>query len=236
MTSLAELDEHGSCLLCDLSFGLDLDESVELVFSPAQAVRVVDKGPDCFGGPARTPHVLAQTVLPAGGSGELETPSVPGVAPTFTPTLNPGFRRARRGRHSLGDPCFLSMKLGLRRTMFALVLAPLLGATLFAVLQVRQLSRQAAELGRMADVIDVAVDVVRFNILLGMEYSDSWNMYNSADAGAVKRRGCAATGSRSRRRSRSPRSRAAGWWWSSATSPSARTQRSRSSTSPTTMH
>lgn len=83
MSSLAELEEHGTCQLCDLSFGLDLDESVELVFSPATGVRTVDKGPYCIGGPARTPHVLAQTVLAAGGSGELEAPDTPGFVRLF---------------------------------------------------------------------------------------------------------------------------------------------------------
>ena len=71
--------------------------------------------------------------------------------------------------------------------MFLIVVVPLLGASAFAVYQVRQLSAKAAELSRMVDVIDVAVDVARFNILLGMEYSDSWNMYLSADAGNVYR-------------------------------------------------
>lgn len=83
MSSLAELEEHGACQLCDLSFGLDLDESVELVFSPAAAVRAVDKGPYCIGGPARTPHVLAQMVLAAGGNGELEVPAAPGIVRLF---------------------------------------------------------------------------------------------------------------------------------------------------------
>lgn len=66
-----------------------------------------------------------------------------------------------------------------------MVLAPLLGATLFAVYQVRQLTRKANELGRLADIISVSVDVARFNILMGLEYNDSWAMYldqNGADA------------------------------------------------------
>jgi len=66
--------------------------------------------------------------------------------------------------------------------MLLMVLVPLIGATVFAVQQVRQLTSKAAELGRMADVISIAVDVGRFNILMGMEYTDSWNMYLRADA------------------------------------------------------
>src|SRR6478736_3881387 len=71
--------------------------------------------------------------------------------------------------------------LGLRDSMLIMVLVPLIGATIFAVQQVRQLTSKAAELGRMADIISLAVDVGRFNILMGMEYTDTWNMYLRAD-------------------------------------------------------
>jgi methyl-accepting chemotaxis protein len=77
--------------------------------------------------------------------------------------------------------------LGLRDSMLIMVLVPLIGATVFAVQQVRQLTSKAAELSRVADVISIAVDVGRFNILMGMEYTDSWNMYLRADAGAEYR-------------------------------------------------
>ena len=78
--------------------------------------------------------------------------------------------------------------LGLRDSMLVMVLIPLIGATGFAVYQVRQLTAKAAELSRMADVISIAVDVGRFNILMGMEYTDTWNMYLRDDAGAIYRR------------------------------------------------
>jgi methyl-accepting chemotaxis protein len=77
--------------------------------------------------------------------------------------------------------------LGLRDCMLIMVLVPLIGATVFAVQQVRHLTSKAAELGRMADVISIAVDVGRFNILMGMEYTDTWNMYLRADAGGEYR-------------------------------------------------
>jgi len=73
--------------------------------------------------------------------------------------------------------------LGLRDSMLIIVLVPLIGATIFAVNQVRQLTTKAAELGRMADVISIGVDVGRFNILMGMEYTDTWNMYLRSTAG-----------------------------------------------------
>lgn len=76
--TLAEVGEHASCQFCELSFGLNMDESVEATFVPAQGVRAVAAGPFCSGGPARTPHVLAQSVLPAGGEALLGAPAEPG--------------------------------------------------------------------------------------------------------------------------------------------------------------
>jgi len=76
--SLAELSEHGSCQLCDIDFGIDLDQSVEATFRPTAHVRPVDGGPYCIGGPSRTPHVLAQALLPAKGEAELTAPLEPG--------------------------------------------------------------------------------------------------------------------------------------------------------------
>ncbi|MBI3206530.1 MAG: hypothetical protein HYZ29_33645 [Myxococcales bacterium] len=76
--SLTDLGAHAHCQLCDISFDLDLDQAVEATFRPTAGIRTVDEGPYCIGGPARTPHVLAQTVLPASGQVELSAPSKPG--------------------------------------------------------------------------------------------------------------------------------------------------------------
>jgi adenylate cyclase len=75
LPTLSALDGHGSCHLCDLSFGLDLDESVEATFVPAAGVRQVDQQQYCVGGPARTPHIVAQALLPAQGRCELAVPA-----------------------------------------------------------------------------------------------------------------------------------------------------------------
>ena len=72
--------------------------------------------------------------------------------------------------------------------MLLMVAVPLIGATMFAVHQVRQLTTKAAELNRMVDVIAIAVDITRFNILMGLEYSDSWNMFIDADGATVYRK------------------------------------------------
>ena len=78
MRSMTELGTHAHCQLCDISFDLELDQAVEATFRPAEGIRSVDEGPYCIGGPARTPHVLAQTILPAAGNVELFAPKKPG--------------------------------------------------------------------------------------------------------------------------------------------------------------
>ncbi len=77
-SSLGEIGESGHCHLCDLSFGVDLDRAIEATFKPAPAVRAVEYVPLCISGPARTPHVLAQMILPPNGSAALPAPEEPG--------------------------------------------------------------------------------------------------------------------------------------------------------------
>ncbi|HEY3235357.1 MAG TPA: DUF5939 domain-containing protein, partial [Polyangiaceae bacterium] len=74
LRTLQALPEEGHCQLCDLSYGLDLDLAVEATFRPSPAVRHVDPGPYCIGGPRRTPHVLAQSILQADGVVRLSAP------------------------------------------------------------------------------------------------------------------------------------------------------------------
>jgi adenylate cyclase len=72
--ALAKLGQDGHCQLCDLSFGLDLDRAVEATFRPPQPVRELDDAPYCIGGPARIPHVVVQSVLPARSTAVLPVP------------------------------------------------------------------------------------------------------------------------------------------------------------------
>lgn len=81
--SLAELSTHGSCQLCEISFGLDLDRAVEVTFRPVEAIREVEVGPFCVGSPARMPHVVSQAILPAGGLARLQVPDEEGVFKLF---------------------------------------------------------------------------------------------------------------------------------------------------------
>lgn len=76
--TLSALKDHGSCQLCEVDFGLDVDEAVEATFCPTSGVREIDKGPYCIGGPARVPHVITQAILPARGQATLTAPSEPG--------------------------------------------------------------------------------------------------------------------------------------------------------------
>lgn len=76
--TLAELREHGACQLCEIDFALDVDEALEVTFSPSRALRAVDAGPFCIAGPAKVPHVMAQIVVPAQGIGTLVAPQEPG--------------------------------------------------------------------------------------------------------------------------------------------------------------
>ena len=74
LPTLSALTEHGACQLCDLDFALDLEDAVEATFAPARAVRDIDVGPYCIGGPARTPHVLVQHILAPRGETRLAVP------------------------------------------------------------------------------------------------------------------------------------------------------------------
>jgi class 3 adenylate cyclase len=83
LQSLADLDAHGHCQLCDIRFDVELERAVEATFRPAPGVRTVDEGPYCVGGPARTPHVIAQAIVPEDGEVSLRAPSNAGTYRIF---------------------------------------------------------------------------------------------------------------------------------------------------------
>jgi serine/threonine protein kinase len=76
--SLRNLEEHGRCEVCDLDFELDMARSIELVFRAHPSLRAADLGVYCIGGPAHSPHVLAQVRLAPGERFALEVPLAPG--------------------------------------------------------------------------------------------------------------------------------------------------------------
>jgi class 3 adenylate cyclase len=71
------------CDVCQIDFNAHFERSVELTFSPNPAIRVVEEGVFCVGGPQDSPHVIAQQLIPAG-----ETR-------TISPTLEQGHYRVR---------------------------------------------------------------------------------------------------------------------------------------------
>ncbi|MEI9949289.1 MAG: DUF5939 domain-containing protein [Pseudomonadota bacterium] len=77
-TSLSELPSAAHCQLCDISYEIELDRAIEATFTPAPALRLPEPGPFCIGGPMRTPHVVAQAILPPRGSVTLIAPEKPG--------------------------------------------------------------------------------------------------------------------------------------------------------------
>jgi adenylate cyclase len=69
--TLAELGTEAHCNSCNIRYDLNFDESVELRFSVSPMVRDAVDLSYCIGGPANTPHILAQLWVPAGGSKRL---------------------------------------------------------------------------------------------------------------------------------------------------------------------
>ena len=76
--SLRDLPSAAHCQLCDISYEIELDRAIEATFMPAPALRQPEPGPFCIGGPMRTPHVVAQAILPPRGSVRLHAPDKPG--------------------------------------------------------------------------------------------------------------------------------------------------------------
>jgi serine/threonine protein kinase/class 3 adenylate cyclase len=70
--SLRQLLAHGRCEACNLDFELDLAHSVEMIFRIHPEIRPSDLATYCIGGPAHSPHVVAQVRLAAGERIELD--------------------------------------------------------------------------------------------------------------------------------------------------------------------
>jgi serine/threonine protein kinase/class 3 adenylate cyclase len=61
--TLRQLRSHGHCEACNLDFELDFANSVEVIFRAHPEIRDAELGVYCIGGPAHSPHVVAQTRL-----------------------------------------------------------------------------------------------------------------------------------------------------------------------------
>ncbi len=71
-TTLRALREHGQCKACNLEFPLDFANSVEMMFRAHPDVRDAEVRTYCVGGPAFSPHVVAQVRLRPGERIELD--------------------------------------------------------------------------------------------------------------------------------------------------------------------
>ena len=70
--SLRDLQEKVHCDLCGIEYGVNFDRFVELRFHVHPAIRTAQASTYCIGGPAITPHVWVQKIVPPG-----ETVGVP---------------------------------------------------------------------------------------------------------------------------------------------------------------
>ena len=77
-TSLRDIDPDVHCETCRIDFTVNFDRFVELTFRPNASIRLVDVRNFCIGSPQRTPHVVAQQLLPARTERVLTMPLEPG--------------------------------------------------------------------------------------------------------------------------------------------------------------
>jgi class 3 adenylate cyclase len=72
LTSLSNVKEKAFCPACNVNFDVDLDRSLEAVFTPHPQVREIEEATYCLGGPGMTPHVVYQRMFEPGEKNECE--------------------------------------------------------------------------------------------------------------------------------------------------------------------
>jgi class 3 adenylate cyclase len=86
--SLDQLPTGAHCGTCNIDYGRDFSQNVELSFRPAPAVRPLAVGDYCLFGPMSTPHIRVHVTLEPGASRRLAADLAPG--PYRLRTLEPG--------------------------------------------------------------------------------------------------------------------------------------------------
>ncbi len=76
---LGDLPARGHCDVCDLDFGTDSEEAIEVAFHVHSSIRDIGKRTFCSAEPATKPHIQAQRTVPAGQTVEIELPADPGT-------------------------------------------------------------------------------------------------------------------------------------------------------------
>jgi class 3 adenylate cyclase/ribosome-associated toxin RatA of RatAB toxin-antitoxin module len=72
--SLRELSSKVHCDACQIDFTVNFDRFVEVTFRPNALLRQVETRDFCMGSPERTPHIVAQQLLPAHTERSLSLP------------------------------------------------------------------------------------------------------------------------------------------------------------------
>lgn len=66
LSSLGDVKETAFCPSCNVDFDVDLDRSLEAVFTPHPQVREIPEFHYCLGGPGTTPHIVYQHLFKPG--------------------------------------------------------------------------------------------------------------------------------------------------------------------------
>jgi class 3 adenylate cyclase len=72
--SLSEISSQVHCETCRIDFTVNFDRFVEVTFKPNALLRQVQTQNFCMGSPQKTPHIVAQQLLPAHSERELSLP------------------------------------------------------------------------------------------------------------------------------------------------------------------
>ncbi|HSS19119.1 MAG TPA: DUF5939 domain-containing protein [Pyrinomonadaceae bacterium] len=76
--SLSEISSQVHCETCRIDFTVNFDRFVEITFRPNALLRQIESVDFCMGSPQKTPHIVAQQLLPANSARELTLPLEPG--------------------------------------------------------------------------------------------------------------------------------------------------------------
>ncbi|MEP6920225.1 MAG: adenylate/guanylate cyclase domain-containing protein [bacterium] len=73
-SSLSDIKSKVHCETCRIDFTVNFDRFVEITFRPNASIRIVDVKNYCMGSPQKTPHIVAQQLLPAQTSRKISMP------------------------------------------------------------------------------------------------------------------------------------------------------------------
>lgn len=76
--SLSEISSQVHCETCRIDFTVNFDRFVEVTFRPNSLLRQIQTQNFCMGSPQKTPHIVAQQLLPAKSERSLALPLEPG--------------------------------------------------------------------------------------------------------------------------------------------------------------